>query len=251
MSELIQHQDQPVSVQTESTTILQVIQRAAADPQCDIEKMERLMAMHERMQAKNAQTEFNSALASMQCDIPSIAERGAGHNKITYATLEDINDVIKPIMQRYGFAMSFKVEHAQGGISVTGILMHRAGHREETTMLLPSDTSGSKNAVQAVASSVSYGKRYVMCAMLNISTRGEDDDGYAAAPAKTITAAQANQLKALLAKCSEKAQAAFSNMYGTPAEVEKSQFDLVLGQLSGSAKKHAEQQAGAGDAGNN
>ena len=159
MGELIQHQDQPVSVQTESTTILQVIQRAAADPQCDIEKMERLMAMHERMQAKNAQTEFNSALASMQCDIPSIAERGVGHNKITYATLEDINDVIKPIMQRYGFAMSFKVEHAQGGISVTGILMHRAGHREETTMLLPSDTSGNKNAVQAVASSVSYGKR--------------------------------------------------------------------------------------------
>jgi hypothetical protein len=176
MGDLIQHQESAPVVVSESTTILQVIQRAAADPQCDIEKMERLMAMHERMQAKSAQTEYNAALAAMQCDIPSIAERGAGHNKITYATLEDINDVIKPIMQRYGFAMSFKVEHAQGGISVTGILMHRAGHREETTMLLPSDTSGSKNAVQAVGSTISYGKRYGICAMLNIST-GDDVDG--------------------------------------------------------------------------
>lgn len=238
MGELIEHNEQAPAVVGESATILQVIQRAAADPQCDIEKMERLMAMHERMQAKSAQTEFNAALASMQCDIPSIAERGTGHNKMTYATLEDINDVIKPIMQRYGFAMSFKVEHAQAGISVTGILMHRAGHREETTMLLPSDTSGGKNAVQAVASSVSYGKRYVMCAMLNITTRGEDDDGYAAVPASVITEVQARQLSALLAKCSEKARNAFATMYGTPAEVAKADFDQVLAGLSKSARNN-------------
>ena len=126
---IAQRQESAAIVQaTESTTILQVIQRAAADPQCDIEKMERLMAMHERMQARNAEAEFSAAMAEMQCEIPSIAERGKGHGSIRYATLEDINDVMKPIMQRYGFAISFKVEHHQGGINVTGILMHRAGH---------------------------------------------------------------------------------------------------------------------------
>ena len=224
----------------ESATILQVIQRAAADPQCDIEKMERLMAMHERMQARNAEAEFSAAMAEMQCEIPSIAERGKGHGTIRYATLEDINDVMKPIMQRYGFAISFKVEHHPGGINVTGILMHRAGHREQTTMLLPSDTSGSKNAVQAVASSVSYGKRYVMCAMLNITTRGEDDDGYAAAPQATVTAPQAAQLSALLAKCSEKAKTAFESMHGTPESVAKAEFDRVLAALTKSAAKAKE-----------
>lgn len=224
----------------ESATILQVIQRAAADPQCDIEKMERLMAMHERMQAKTAQTEFNAALAAMQCDIPSIAERGAGHGKITYATLEDINDVIKPIMQQYGFAMSFKVEHASAGISVTGILMHRAGHREETTMLLPSDTSGSKNAVQAVASSVSYGKRYVMCAMLNITTRGEDDDGYAAVPVATITEQQAKSVRAKLAECKPETQEKFIELYGEPEAIAKSEFDKVCAQLAKAAKRDKE-----------
>lgn len=238
--QIIEHQESAVAAQPEATTILQVIQRAAADPQCDIEKMERLMAMHERMQAKTAQTEFNSALASMQCDIPSIAERGEGHNKITYATLEDINDVIKPIMQRYGFAMSFKVEHAQAGISVTGILMHRAGHREETTMLLPSDTSGSKNAVQAVASSVSYGKRYVMCAMLNITTRGEDDDGYAAVPVATITEQQAKSITALLAKCKPETVTGFCGIYGEPEEIAKADYDKAMAQLNKAAKRDQE-----------
>lgn len=225
------HESAPV-VQSESATILQVIQRAAADPACDIEKMERLMQMHERFEARNAQTEFNAAMAAMQCDIPSIAERGEGHNRKTYATLEDINDVIKPIMQRYGFAISFRVEHKAEGVSVTGVLMHRAGHREETTMLLPTDTSGGKNAVQAVASSVSYGKRYVMCAMLNISTRGEDDDGYAAAPVATITEVQAKAIRELLAKCKPETQDGFIKMYGEPEMIHKADHDKVRAQLS-------------------
>lgn len=237
---VIEHQESAVVVKQESDTILQVIGRAAADPQCDIEKMERLLAMHERMQAKNSQTEFNAAMAAMQCDIPSIAERGEGHNRKTYATLEDINDVIKPIMQRYGFAISFRVAHVASGINVTGVLMHKAGHREETSLLLPADTSGNKNAVQAVASSVSYGKRYVMCAMLNISTRGEDDDGYAAAPSPRITEAQAKQIRAHLAKCKPETVAGFQNMYGEPEDIAKSDFDTALAQVSRAAKRDQE-----------
>ncbi|HDP4022085.1 TPA: single-stranded DNA-binding protein, partial [Pseudomonas aeruginosa] len=49
------HESAAVIQAGESATILQVIQRAAADPQCDIEKMERLMQMHERFQARQAE----------------------------------------------------------------------------------------------------------------------------------------------------------------------------------------------------
>ena len=232
---------QVVAPISSETSIMAVISRAAADPACDIDKLERLMAMHERMQARDAQAEFNTAMAAMQSDIPSIAERGAivvnGQKRSDYATFEDINDVIKPIMQTHGFAITFKVENVAAGLSVTGILMHRAGHREETTMLLPLDTSGSKNAVQAVGSSTSYGKRYVMSALLNLTTRGEDDDGHAAVPSATVTTIQARQLQALLDKCSDKAKEAFAGMYGTTADVNKSDFDWVLGGLTKSAAK--------------
>lgn len=240
-------QDQAPAVVGEQATILQVIQRAAADPACDIDKMERLMAMHERMQARDAEAIFNAAMAAMQSDIPSIAERGAivvnGQNRSNYATFEDINDVIKPIMQAHGFAITFKVENVQAGLSVTGILMHSAGHRESTTMLLPLDTSGSKNAVQSVGSSTSYGKRYVMSALLNLTTRGEDDDGHAAVPTANVTAVQASGINALLDRCSQKTRDWFTGEYGSAEVVPKAGHDRLVAQLNKAIK--ASEAAGA------
>lgn len=231
---------QVVAPISNDNSIMAVISRAAADPSCDIDKLERLMAMHERMQARDAQAEFNAAMAAMQSDIPSIAERGAivvnGQKRSDYATFEDINDVIKPIMQTHGFAITFKVENVAAGLSVTGILMHRAGHRESTTMLLPLDTSGSKNAVQAVGSSTSYGKRYVMSALLNLTTRGEDDDGHAAVPTANITAVQAAGINALLARCSDKTRDWFIGEYGSVECVPKARHDILTAQLNKAIK---------------
>jgi hypothetical protein len=240
--QIIERQESAVVAQPEATTILQVIQRAAADPQCDIEKMERLMAMHERMQAKTNEQAFNAAMAAMQCEIPTVREGGENsHTKNKYATLDDINVTLKPIMQRHGFAITFKVEHSPNGISVTGILMHSAGHREQTTMLLPVDIGSGRNAVQAVGSSTTYGKRYVMCALLNITTGDTtDDDAQSAVVSPPITAMQAKQLAALLDKCSDKAKAAFAGMYGATEEVCKEDFDQVLSGLTKSARNNQE-----------
>ena len=173
---------QAVAPISTDNSIMAVISRAAADPTCDIEKMERLLAMHERMQAKTAEAAFNAAMAEMQCEIPTVGQGALNtHTEKTYATLDDINVTLKPIMQTHGFAISFKVENTAAGVSVTGILMHRDGHREETTMLLPVDIGKGRNAVQAVGSSTTYGKRYVMCALLNITTgEMQDDDGHGA-----------------------------------------------------------------------
>lgn len=166
--------------QMEGETILSVISRAASDPHTDVDKMERLMAMYERLDARRAQSEFSADLAEMQDALPAIAERGNAAGRYTYALWEDINTVIKPILKKYGFALSFRTDFTNG-VSVTGVLSHRSGHREETTITLPSDKSGNKNDVQAVASSVSYGKRYTASALLNLTSHGEDDDAYRAA----------------------------------------------------------------------
>ena len=228
----------------QSQSLLPMIDKLVERPDFDVAKLEKLLDMQERVMNRSAMEQFNSAMASMQCDLPSIAERGQAHNT-KYATFEDINDVVKPVMQRHGFAISFRVSNIQGGIEVTGVLMHKGGHREETTMTLPLDTSGSKNAVQAVGSSVSYGKRYVMSAMLNLTTRGEDDDGNSAAPVKTVSPAQAAYLKSLLNQCTAKAQDWFSSEFGEPENVPSSKYD----GLSAALKRGIEQQGG-GDADN-
>lgn len=175
----------PAPVVSESAAIIQVIERAAMNPNVDIDKMERLLQMQERIMERNARAAFAADFALMQPDLPEVPEHGKGHGGITYALWEDVNDLIKPVLAKHGFGISFKTGRNGPAIVVTAILTHRDGHSEQTTMELPVDSSGSKNAVQAIGSSTSYGKRYAASALLNLTSRKEDDDGKSAAPAET------------------------------------------------------------------
>lgn len=172
--------DTPIT--QEGGNILSVIARAAADPNVDIDKLERLLEMQERVIARTARAAYYSALAELQPGLPVVTERGGikdrnGNIQSTYALWEDVNEAIRPILAAHGFSLSFKVRRTDNEIITTGVLAHSEGHREETELALPTDTSGSKNAVQAVGSSTSYGKRYTAFALLNITSAGEDDDG--------------------------------------------------------------------------
>lgn len=243
---------QAVTPISSDTSIMAVISRAASDPACDINKLERLMEMHERMQAQTAKQLYDEALSQMQEEMPMIGERGGikdknGRIQSTYALWEDVNEMIKPVMAKHGFAITFRTPRNERGIEVEGVLSHRAGHRESTSIVLPVDATGSKNGVQAVASSVSYGKRYTAGLLLNITTTGEDDDGNGPVAQLTprVTSVQATQLATLLEKCSDKAKEAFGKIHGTPASVEKAVFDNVLGMLTKSAAQHAAAQGGA------
>lgn len=199
---------------SEASSVLQVISRAAADPSVDIEKLERLLAMQERITARSAQAEYAAALAEMQPHLPMIAERGAikdrsGNAQSRYALWEDIVTTITPILSAHGFALSFRTANEANMVSVTGVLSHRAGHSESTTLALPIDTSGSKNAVQSVGSSTSYGKRYTASALLNLRTGEIDDDGKAGGGQPTINDEQIANLDALLSEIGGNAKANF------------------------------------------
>jgi len=175
-------------VRADGASLMSVIARAASDPNTDVDKLERLLGMYERITERDAKAAYNQALAEMQPKLPVIDERGGIKNnsgvvQSTYAKWEDINDAIRPFLHEYGFALSFRTGLAHDGkITVTGVLSHAAGHQEETTVTLPHDSSGNKNAVQAVGSSTSYGKRYAAISLLNITSRApgdRDDDGQA------------------------------------------------------------------------
>ncbi|MDX1117062.1 ERF family protein [Sinorhizobium medicae] len=201
MSAVVKHDQAPAPVPavSESAAIIQVIERAAMNPSVDIDKMERLLQMQERIMERQAKASYMAALAEMQPDLPEIPENGKGHGNIKYALWEDINELIKPVLGEHGFSLSFRTGQADGKIIVTGVLSHRDGHSEETTMHLPTDTSGSKNAVQAVGSSTSYGKRYTAQALLNLTSRGDDDDGKAAG-VKLISEEQRRELETIISK---------------------------------------------------
>jgi hypothetical protein len=202
----------PPAVAAPADPITALIIRAATDPAFDAGKFKMLMDMQTDREARQAKAAYDAALSVMKPKLPSIKRNGrieipGKENKkgqsTPYALWEDIDEAITPILGEHGFALSFRTGLAQDGkITVTGVLTHSANglsHREETTITLPHDSTGSKNAVQAVGSSFSYGKRYTATALLNIRTEGEDDDGHAAGT-KLISDEQREALADMIAR---------------------------------------------------
>lgn len=183
---------------------LAMIERAASNQSFDIEKMDRLVAMRNAELSRQARVAFDSAFAEMQPKLPVIDRNGrieirkkdaAGERNgdvqqsSAYALWADIKAACNPMMLEHGFGISFRPKTAPDGkIIVTCILSHRGGHREEANSIpMQHDATGSKNAVQAVGSSLSYGTRYMGIMMLGIVTKETDDDGRGAVPS-AITA---------------------------------------------------------------
>lgn len=182
--------------QNEGGALISMIERVAMNPNTGIDTLERLLQMQERVMDREARSAYSRDFAAMQADMPTIEERGKGHNNITYALWEDVNKAIRPVLTMYGFGLSFRTGHTEKQITITAILSHREGHSEETTQSFPHDTSGSKNAIQAVGSSMQYGKRYTAGALLNLTSGETDNDG--AGDKDLITDEQAMNLRELL-----------------------------------------------------
>lgn len=186
---------------SETAAILSMIERAARDPQVDVDKLERLFSIQQAAEARRARASYDAAFSVMQPHLPEIDKRGkiiikAKDNtekllqSTPYALWEDTSKLIRPVLAEHGFGLSFRVAQTDARLTVTAVLSHVGGHREETSFSAPIDNTGSKNNVQGWGSSMSYCKRYAATALLNITTRGEDDDGKAAghvsAPENTL-----------------------------------------------------------------
>lgn len=166
---------------TEDTNI-SIVERMARDPNVNVDKLERLIALQERTLGHQSKAMFEKAFAEMRPVIPTITKNGVikvgDQVRARYAKHEDIQDVMTPILHRFGFSLRFRTEWPSPGIiRIVGILSHVGGYSQESAFEGEADTSGSKNAIQARGSTVSYGRRYTTCDLLNITSRGQDDDG--------------------------------------------------------------------------
>lgn len=190
-AELFTGQPEPPATSQALTVIepdaVTMFERLAKDPAVDVDKLQRLIDMQERIMRRQAEAAYNADFSVMQPEIPVIIEKGKT-DKGTFAELEDIVEVVRPILAKHGFALTHKTEWPEKAtVRVIGILTHRDGHRETSEFIAGADQSGSKNAIQALGSSVSYGRRYTTKDLLCIVTRGEDNDGKTAEAGKEPT----------------------------------------------------------------
>ena len=141
----------------------------------DVDKLERLMALQTQWEAKEARKSFLEAMSNFQSKCPDIMKLKRGHNYL-YAPLSDIVAQIRDILSSSGLSYRFEQSH-ENGIEITCIVSHVGGHSEQTKMKAAPDTSGSKNAIQAVGSAVQYLMRYTLIGALGITTADHDMDG--------------------------------------------------------------------------
>ena len=140
----------------------------------DIEKFKALIELNNSQQERAASIEFNKDFAAMQGELPAITKTKDGHNS-KYAPYDEVKKVVQPVMEVYGFRDTYSIEQVENLIKVTAKISHKSGHCEETTVTLPHENSGNKNAVHSVGSSISYGKRYALIAALGVATTDDND----------------------------------------------------------------------------
>jgi len=202
----------PAVVSEGPASLLSAIVQMASDPRVDADKLEKLLAMQERMEARDAEQQFNEAMMRLppihvkkngRIDLTSKEDRAKGlanQREVPFARWEDMAAIIEPILEREGFRISFNSAPRQadgGGLVVTGTLLHRAGHSRSATMPLPLDTGPGRNNLQANGSTLSYGKRYTTEMLLNIVRDGDDDDGKKGGE-QFITPEQAEEIAVLV-----------------------------------------------------
>ncbi|MEM9584817.1 MAG: ERF family protein [Pseudomonadota bacterium] len=178
-------EERPIAEAPQQTNFIKIVEAAVMNPDINPDTIERLLTMQERTEDRQARAAYAEAMAELQPKLPTIAQRGMGQNQTKYAKWEDIHNQVTPILSDHGFALTFRTAPMPDGVVVTAVLTHRAGHCETTDLPLPNDKGGQKNAVQAIGSSISYGKRYAACALLNINVGGEDNDGETKGPSKS------------------------------------------------------------------
>src|SRR6266542_1507950 len=162
-----------------------VMVQRAIDKGVPVETMERLLAMYEKLQARQAKAEFDRALAAFQAECPTIQKTKKVMNKdgrsvrYQYAPLEVIVQQVKGLLEKNGFSYTVDAEVEPGLVRATCKATHQAGHSQTSSFSVPIDKDAYMNAAQQCASALTFAKRYAFCNAFGILTGDEDDDSQA------------------------------------------------------------------------
>ena len=186
--EVITQDEEQAEAPPSNGSLLAVIERAATNPNIDVEKMERLLDMQERIIAREAEQDFNAAMAQLQAELPAVvrdAENSSTGSR--YAKLETIARAIMPKITGQGFSLSYGTDNCplDDHYRVTCLVSHIGGHTRRYHADVPTDLTGlkgnpNKTRTHAFGSTMSYGRRYLLCLIFNVTLVNEDDDGVAA-----------------------------------------------------------------------
>lgn len=161
---------------------LQLLREALTNPDVQPEKAVAMAELMFKLEDRDARAAFIAAKVRAISEMPHIGKDGKNtHTGNAYSTWERMQPIITPVLSRHGLVLNFDIGHEGPRVAVSPILSGHGWEERGSSIVLPADVGKGRNDVQAVGSSVSYGKRYAAMAILNLVSRGlaEDDDGQA------------------------------------------------------------------------
>lgn len=184
----VKSDNQPLAQVSQGEAMMNMIGSAASNPDVDVEKLERLMAMYEKTQLEEKQRVFATAMVATQSEIPVI-QKGL-ENKQTHSFYTDLKEIVritKDIYTKQGLSLSFGEDDSplEGHIRIICDVTHINGYSKPYHLDQPLDNAGiqgnlNKTTIHAKASTISYARRYLTGMIFNLAF-GEDDDGNASA----------------------------------------------------------------------
>lgn len=166
-------------------TPMEMLQHAV-EKGVDVGVLEKLMKLHQDWEVSTAKKAYTAALTAFKATPPTVTKnkkagfrgRNSGEEVgYTYATLAQACAAIAPKLSEHGLSHTWEINQDGPTIRVTCVLTHELGHSERVTLQASADTSGAKNSIQAIGSTVSYLQRYTLLAATGLAATDQDDDG--------------------------------------------------------------------------
>lgn len=209
----------------------------------NVEVVERMMALMERNEARQAEKDFAGALADLQAETCRVSatravdQRPDGSCRYRFAPYEEIMAAVQPMLSRHGFSISFDTETGDQRLTSVCTLTHRGGHSRQNRFAVRYGKPPGSSDAQGDMSTKSYAKRGALCDALNIVI-DHDDDGRNDGSPEPITANEAADLRA---KCEEvgadKAKfLAFADAKSFE-EIQADKLDMLLNELERKRKE--------------
>lgn len=171
--------EQSLAVRQEVTAGPLAMAMQAMKAGMSIADMRGMLDLQKDWEANEARKAYVDAVAAFKLDPPTVyKDKENAQYKSRYTSIGNLVNTVNTALSKHGLSANWTVDQTTN-IKVTCVLTHKLGHSDSCSMSGPADTSGAKNPLQQIKSTVTYLKLATYEAITGIaSSEGNaDDDG--------------------------------------------------------------------------
>ena len=248
MNDVVTVKPQELQSVPENQSPLALMQQALASG-VDLDKIDRLIELQAKWDAMEAKKAYHRAMAEFKKNPPTIyKDKKVGYestrtNSVTsyhHASLGNVTNLISAALAEHGLSATWETAQADGKITVTCKIPHSMGHGESTSLSASPDTSGSKNSIQAIGSTITYLERYTVLALTGLATHDQDDDGAGAEPKELLTEKELATIVDMVADCGADMAAVLGWLgYEKKEDIERKDYNRAVVNLKARKERGA------------